>query len=137
MKTNVPSPRPRFGIAGACAIAASLLLSIVLAVAAMEVPVNLPWDLNEHLFFGPQYLFSFRYIVKPVSFHFESLFSPAGAWVFGIALWGIVAAGYGWLTRRLPTFAVFLFAPVVVIATAFIVHGVFEAMGYRLELDGP
>ena len=126
-----------FGIAGICAIAVWLALSIVLALLAIGGPVNLPWDLNEHLFFAPQFLFSFKYIVKRVAYSFVPLFSPAGAWVFGVVLWSAVAAGYGWLTRRLSIFAIYLFAPVVIIAIAILVHSVFGAMGYGVQLDGP
>jgi hypothetical protein len=133
-RTN--SARP-FGIAGIYAIAGSLVLSVALAFLAATIPVNLPWDLNEHLFFAPQYLFCFNQIVKRVLFGFETLFSPAGAWTFGIALWSMVAAGYGWLTKRLPLLAVVLLAPIAIIVTTILVHRVFSAMGYFLELDGP
>lgn len=117
------------GTAGIVSVGGSLALFVALAFLAGGA--------GDFFFFFPQYLFSFRYVVKPVAYGFEPLFSPTGATVFGILLWGLVAIGYGLLTRRLRMPVVVLIAPVVVLAVTLIVHLLFAAMGYGLELDGP
>jgi hypothetical protein len=124
-------------VAGICAVACVLLVSLVLPDLAFAFARVVPNRVASFLFFFPQYLFNFRYVVKPVTGGFDTLFPPAGALLFGVLLWGSVAVGYGVVSQRFGKVSLWLIAPAVVVGVTILVHVVFGLFGYALELDGP
>ena len=124
-------------VAGFCAVGCVLLVSLVLPYLALALARVVPNVVASLLFFSPQYLFDFRYVVKPVTGGFSALFPPHGALLFGLLLWGSVALGYGVVSQRLGRVSLWLIAPAVVVGVTVLVHVVFGLFGYALELDGP
>jgi hypothetical protein len=133
----VQAPLRLRALAGICAIGSVLLVSLVLPYLAFALARVVPNVVASLLFFLPQYLFNFRYVVKPVTGGFEELFPPDGAILFGVLLWGSVTVGYALVSQRLGKLSVWLTAPAVVVGVTIVVHAAFGLLGYTLELDGP
>jgi hypothetical protein len=114
-----------------------LALSIPLMFCAIYLAAALPSFIVNWAFFSPQYLFSFSQVVRPASNSFVPLFSPTGAYVFGVSLWLLITIGYGVLVRHLPRILTLPLALVTVIVVAIMAHYSFSVLGYSLQLDGP
>ncbi|GGA88226.1 hypothetical protein GCM10011521_28250 [Arenimonas soli] len=124
-------------IASFIAVPAWLALSFPLMFLAYFASAFIPRLLGNFLFFWPQYLFSFRYVVAPVAGGFEPLFSPAIAPVACAFYWLAVSLGYGMLARNWPALRSLLVGFAAVVAATAILHAGFAAFGYGVQLDGP
>jgi hypothetical protein len=124
-------------VAGICAVGCVLLVSLVLPYLSFALERVAPTAVVNLLFFFPQYLFNFRYVVKPVTGGFDALFTRGGALLFGVLLWGSVALSYGVVSQRFGKVSLWLIAPAVVVGVTILVHVLFGLFGYGLELDGP
>jgi hypothetical protein len=130
-------PRPLLvglGMMGAWLALAYCLPSLVFVLAYLRLPLSSPLD--NMLFFGPQYMFSFRWLSAGSSAE-DLLFPPMSAFAFGIVFWAVVALAFAGITRRLRRGVAVALAPLFIVAATVAVHYVFARLGYQLMLDGP
>jgi hypothetical protein len=114
-----------------------LALAYCLPILVFVLGYLLPFpSLENILFFGPQYMFSFRWLSAgdPPG---QLLFQPLSAFVFGVVFWGAVVLVYAAVTRRLSRGVAVAMAPLFIVAATIAVHYAFGQLGYRLLLDGP
>jgi type IV secretory pathway VirB6-like protein len=131
-------PRPLLiglGVMGAWLAFAYVLPIVVFGLAYLQLPIPIP-SLENMLFFGPQYMFSFRWLSAAGSAG-QLLFQPLSAFVFGVVFWAVVAFAFAGVTRRLGRGIAVALAPLFIVAATIAVHYAFAQFGYRLMLDGP
>jgi hypothetical protein len=106
-------------------------------MAALALFANplFPRVLGTYLFFGPQYLFSFSYVVRPAAGGYAPLFQPATAAVVCALLWLAATISYGLVARRWPILRALLLGLPVVVVAVWLVHLGFSAFGYSVQLD--
>jgi hypothetical protein len=120
-----------------CIIPFWLFAMCFLPYIALAFHQILPRQIGNLIFFAPQYLFSFLYIVKPLEHGFDRLFSNYGAIIFGFALWPTVTIAIGLLGKYWRARYLFFVGPFVIAITTLVVHSMFSLFGYQLQLDGP
>jgi len=117
-----------FGIFAALFIASLVLLPFV-AVAAYGL---LPEFLSDHLLFWPQYL------IAPNGLRGSGFYIGVGTSGFiAIALWCLIGAFYGWLTRDLSVRAKILMTYPTIILIVVIVYMLLGVFGLEPNLEGP
>ena len=132
-------PRPLLvgvGVMGAWLAFAYCLPFLLLGLAYLQMPIPIPGNLDNMLFFAPQYMFSFNWLSKGYP-PLDALFQPSSAFLFGVVLWAAVALAFAGATRRLRRGIAVALAPLFIVAATVAVHYVFGQLGYQLVLDGP
>jgi len=125
------------GVMGAWLALAYCLPFVLFGLAYLQMPILIPIpNLENMLFFAPQYMFSFSWLSKgyPPA---QLLFQPPSAFMFGVAFWAAIALAFAGVTRRLRRGVAVAFAPLFIVAATIAVHYVFAQFGYQLVLDGP
>ena len=119
------------------AIGAWLGVALLLPIAAFPMSYLSP-TLANVLFFGPQYMFSFRWLANGAGSESQLLFEPPLGTFFTIIFWLTVAGVYWTVMRRVQSRSVvFLIAPFAIVAATIAAHWAFGRAGYELLLDGP
>jgi hypothetical protein len=131
-------PRPLLvglGVMGAWLALAYCFPFVLFGLAYLRMPIPIP-NLDNALFFAPQYMFSFSWLSKgyPPA---QLLFQPLSAFMFGVVFWAAIGLAFAGVTRCLRRGVAVALAPLFIVAATIAVHCVFAQFGYQLVLDGP
>jgi len=96
----------------------------------------IPPRLRDLLFFSPQLLFPYGALVRgPNGSHL--VFNHGVANLLAFTHWGVIAAGFTLIARRLPIRYVVIAAIATIILVGVVTHLAFWLLGFTVQIEGP
>ena len=97
----------------------------------------LPNILTNYLFFSTQLLFPYEGLVTRDPAGSHAVFSHGVARTLTFVHWGLVAAVFTWVARRVPMPYIIVAAIATIVLVGIAMHVIFALFGVSVELDGP
>ena len=97
----------------------------------------LPNILTNYFFFSTQLLFPYEGLVTRDPSGSHAVFSQGVARTLTFVHWGLIAAAFTWVARRVSMRYIFVAATATIVLVGIATHLIFGLFGVSVELDGP
>lgn len=97
----------------------------------------LPNALTNYFFFSTQIIFPYEGFVTRAPSGSLTVFSHDVAWTLTFVHWGLIAAAFTWVARRVPMPYIIVAAIATIVLMGIATHLIFGLFGVSVELDGP
>ena len=121
----------------ASVFAACLAAVFGLPFIASHAHSVLPNFLTNYFFFSTQLLFPYEGLVTRDPSGSHAVFSRGVAWTLTFVHWGLIAAAFTWVARRVSIRYIVVAAIATIVLVGIATHLVFGVFGVSVELDGP